>query len=179
MTPPMTTPQTNTPLISARGLTKRFGDFTAVDGIDFEVARGESFGFLGPNGAGKTSAMRMISCLSPVTGGTLRVLGLDPAAQATEIKSRIGVVPQEDALDSELTAAEAALEMYRAGAHVTLVHRHAALGDTIKRAIQCYAEGEAFTAMQQRNMRGDFSWKRSAQAYIQLYQRAIQHRKGE
>ncbi|MBA3852476.1 MAG: ATP-binding cassette domain-containing protein, partial [Chloroflexi bacterium] len=66
------------PLISARGLTKRFGDFTAVDGIDFDVAPGEAFGFLGPNGAGKTSTMRMIGCVSPRTEGTLEVLGLDP-----------------------------------------------------------------------------------------------------
>ena len=67
------------PLIHARGLTKRFGAFTAVDAIDFDVAPGESFGFLGPNGAGKTSTMRMIACVSPVTEGTLRILDLDPA----------------------------------------------------------------------------------------------------
>ncbi len=65
-------------LIHARGLTKRFGDFTAVDAIDFDVAPGEAFGFLGPNGAGKTSTMRMIGCVSPKSGGTLRVLGMDP-----------------------------------------------------------------------------------------------------
>ena len=70
------------PLIHARGLTKRFGEFTAVDAIDFDVAPGESFGFLGPNGAGKTSTMRMIGCVSPMTGGTLRVLGLDPTRTA-------------------------------------------------------------------------------------------------
>ena len=68
------------PLIQARDLVKRFGDFVAVDGIDFDVQRGEAFGFLGPNGAGKTSTMRMIGCVSPVTDGTLRVLGLDPAS---------------------------------------------------------------------------------------------------
>ena len=67
------------PLIVARDLVKRFGDLTAVDGIDVEVRRGEAFGFLGPNGAGKSSTMRMIGCTSPVTSGTLRVLGLDPA----------------------------------------------------------------------------------------------------
>ena len=66
------------PLITARGLTKRFGEFVAVDGVDFDVAAGESFGFLGPNGAGKTSTMRMIGCVSPISGGTLRVMGLDP-----------------------------------------------------------------------------------------------------
>ena len=87
----------------ARGLTKRFGDFVAVDAIDFEIARGESFGFLGPNGAGKTSTMRMISCMSPVSHGTLRVLGLDPSTDGPRIRSRIGLVPQEDTLDLELT----------------------------------------------------------------------------
>jgi lipooligosaccharide transport system ATP-binding protein len=93
-------------LIHARGLTKRFGALTAVDGIDFDVAPGESFGFLGPNGAGKTSAMRMIACVSPVTAGTLRVLGLDPAADGPRIRARLGVVPQQDTLDMELTVRE-------------------------------------------------------------------------
>jgi lipooligosaccharide transport system ATP-binding protein len=94
------------PLIEARGLTKKFGDFTAVDGIDFEVRRGETFGFLGPNGAGKTSTMRMIGAVSPVTAGTLRVLGLDPAEDGPTIKERMGVVPQQDTLDFELTVYE-------------------------------------------------------------------------
>jgi lipooligosaccharide transport system ATP-binding protein len=94
------------PLISARKLVKRFGDFTAVDGIDVEVARGESFGFLGPNGAGKSSTMRMIGCVSPVTDGELRVFGLDPAIDGRRIRARIGVVPQSDQLDSELTVEE-------------------------------------------------------------------------
>jgi lipooligosaccharide transport system ATP-binding protein len=93
-------------LIQARGLTKRFGELTAVDGIDFDVAPGESFGFLGPNGAGKTSAMRMIGCVSPISGGTLRVLGLDPAADGPRIRARLGVVPQQDTLDTELTVRE-------------------------------------------------------------------------
>jgi lipooligosaccharide transport system ATP-binding protein len=92
--------------ISARGLTKRFGRFTAVDGIDFDVARGEAFGFLGPNGAGKSSTMRMIGCVSPITGGTLRVLGLDPTTDGPRIRSRLGVVPQEDTLDQELSVRE-------------------------------------------------------------------------
>jgi lipooligosaccharide transport system ATP-binding protein len=91
------------PLIAARGLTKRFGTFTAVDAIDFDVAPGESFGFLGPNGAGKTSTMRMIGCVSPVTAGELRILGLDPSTDGPRIRGRLGVVPQEDSLDSELT----------------------------------------------------------------------------
>ncbi len=93
-------------LIHARGLTKRFGDFTAVDAIDFDVAPGESFGFLGPNGAGKTSTMRMIGCVSPLSGGTLRILGLDPAADGPRIRARLGVVPQQDTLDTELTVRE-------------------------------------------------------------------------
>jgi lipooligosaccharide transport system ATP-binding protein len=89
--------------VVARGLTKRFGDFVAVDGIDFEIGRGESYGLLGPNGAGKTSTMRMIACMSPVSDGSLRVLGMDPAQEGSRIRSRIGIVPQEDTLDLELT----------------------------------------------------------------------------
>jgi lipooligosaccharide transport system ATP-binding protein len=85
---------------------KRFGDFTAVDGIDFDLRRGEAFGFLGPNGAGKTSTMRMIGCVSPVTDGTLRVFGLDPARDGVTIRGRLGVVPQLDTLDMELTVRE-------------------------------------------------------------------------
>ena len=94
------------PLIHARGLTKRFGSFTAVDGIDFDVYPGEAFGFLGPNGAGKTSAMRMVGCASPITAGELRVLDLDPRTQASLIKARLGVVPQQDNLDMEITVRE-------------------------------------------------------------------------
>ncbi len=77
-----------------------------MDAIDFEVAPGESFGFLGPNGAGKTTTMRMVGCVSPVTDGTLRVLGLDPAVDGPRIRNRLGVVPQQDALDMELTVEE-------------------------------------------------------------------------
>lgn len=91
------------PIVVARGLTKKFGDFEAVKGIDFEIAPGESFGFLGPNGAGKSSTMRMIGCVSPVSTGTLRLFGLDPADHGREIRARMGVVPQQDNLDSELT----------------------------------------------------------------------------
>ena len=94
------------PLITARGLVKRFGEFTAVDGIDITVPRGEAFGFLGPNGAGKTSTMRMIGCVSPVSDGELRIFGLDPARDGRAIRSRIGVVPQADQLDAELTVLE-------------------------------------------------------------------------
>ena len=93
-------------LIHARGLTKRFGGLTAVDGIDFGVQPGEAFGFLGPNGAGKSSTMRMIGCVSPVTDGTLRVLGRDPLEDGPAIRSRLGVVPQLDNLDNELTVRE-------------------------------------------------------------------------
>ncbi len=94
------------PLIQAVGLRKTYGAFTAVDGIDVAVAPGESFGFLGPNGAGKTSTMRIIACTSPATGGTVRVLGMDPATDASRIKAQLGVVPQEDTLDNDLTVTE-------------------------------------------------------------------------
>ena len=90
-------------LIEARDLTKRFGEFTAVDGISFTVDQGESFGFLGPNGAGKTSTMRMIGAVSPITSGSLSVLSLDPEHQGPQLRARLGVVPQEDNLDEELT----------------------------------------------------------------------------
>ncbi len=93
-------------LIVARGLTKRFGDFTAVDGIDVDVRRGEAFGFLGPNGAGKSSTMRMIGCVSPASTGSLHLFGLDAATHGAQIRARIGVVPQLDTLDTELTVQE-------------------------------------------------------------------------
>jgi lipooligosaccharide transport system ATP-binding protein len=98
-------------LIHAAGLVKKFGDFVAVDGIDFDVERGEAFGFLGPNGAGKTSTMRMIGCTSRPSGGALRVIGMNPVTDASAIKARIGVVPQQDTLDIEITVREN-LEMY-------------------------------------------------------------------
>src|SRR5215210_999836 len=93
-------------LVRARDLTKTFGDFTAVAGIDVDVRRGEAFGFLGPNGAGKSSTMRMIGCVSPPSSGELRVLGLDPRIDGPRIRSRLGVVPQRDTLDEELTVRE-------------------------------------------------------------------------
>ncbi|MCD5353933.1 ABC transporter ATP-binding protein [Kineosporia mesophila] len=93
-------------LISARGLTKEFGDFVAVDGIDIDVRRGEAFGFLGPNGAGKSSTMRMIGCVSPLTEGSLTLFGMDPEADGPAIRGRLGVVPQKDLLDEELTVRE-------------------------------------------------------------------------
>src|SRR5258705_9145043 len=95
-----------TALIRARGLTKRFGSFTAVDGIDVEVRPGEAFGFLGPNGAGKSSTMRMLGCVSKPTDGTLRILGMDPVREGSAIRARLGVCPQQDTLDTELTVTE-------------------------------------------------------------------------
>ncbi len=92
--------------MSARGLTKRYGDFVAVDGIDLRVEPGECFGFLGPNGAGKTTTMRMLSCLAPRDGGDLAVLGLDPAIEPRRLKRQLGVVAQETTLDLELTVLE-------------------------------------------------------------------------
>ena len=94
------------PLVQAIGLTKKFGDFVAVDSVDFDIAKGEAFGFLGPNGAGKTSTMKMITTVSPITEGTLTVFGLDPTSEGRAIRQRLGVVPQEDNLDLELTVAE-------------------------------------------------------------------------
>ncbi len=90
-------------MIHARSLVKRFGDFEAVKGIDIDVSPGESFGFLGPNGAGKSSTMRMIAAVSPVSEGVLRIFGLDPAHDGSAIRNRLGVVPQADNLDGELT----------------------------------------------------------------------------
>jgi lipooligosaccharide transport system ATP-binding protein len=95
-----------TALIHARALTKRFGDLVAVDAIDFDVRPGEAFGFLGPNGAGKSSTMRMIGCVSPRTSGTLQILAMDPDADGASIRARLGVVPQQDTLDFELTVRE-------------------------------------------------------------------------
>jgi lipooligosaccharide transport system ATP-binding protein len=93
-------------VVEARGLSKRFGDFVAVDSIEVTVAAGEAFGFLGPNGAGKSSTMRMIGAVSPSSDGYLRVLGRDPAVDGPAIRARLGVVPQEDSLDSELSVAD-------------------------------------------------------------------------
>jgi lipooligosaccharide transport system ATP-binding protein len=97
--------------VQARGLRKSFGGVEAVRGVDVDVAPGEIFGFLGPNGAGKSSTMRMIACVSPRSGGTLQVLGLDPDVDGPRIRARIGVAPQLDNLDTELTVREN-LEVY-------------------------------------------------------------------
>jgi lipooligosaccharide transport system ATP-binding protein len=93
-------------LIAASALVKRFGDFTAVDGIDVRVRAGEAFGFLGPNGAGKSSTMRMIGCVSRPTSGSLRILGMDSTRDGPAIRARLGVCPQQDSLDLELTVLE-------------------------------------------------------------------------
>ncbi|MEY3156325.1 MAG: hypothetical protein RL057_2 [Actinomycetota bacterium] len=93
-------------LISARGLTKKYGDFTAVDAIDFDVAKGESFGLLGPNGAGKSTTMRIIAATSQRTAGTISILGRDPEEHGPQIRAHLGVVPQQDNLDGELTVSE-------------------------------------------------------------------------
>ena len=90
-------------IIYARGLLKRFGDLVAVDGIDFSVAEGECYGMLGPNGAGKTSTIRMITCVSPLTGGELFVNGMDVRTEGRRIKAKLGVVSQEENLDPDLT----------------------------------------------------------------------------
>jgi len=94
---------TGTHVLEAHQLVKRFGEFEAVKAIDVEIDRGESFGFLGPNGAGKTSTMRMISAVSQPSGGTISIFGLDPRTHGPEIRSRLGVVPQEDSLELELS----------------------------------------------------------------------------
>jgi len=93
-------------LILARGLTKNYGDFRAVAGIDFSVAKGESFGLLGPNGAGKSTTMRIIAATSRRTAGELSILGLDPEERGPQVRAHLGVVPQQDNLDTELTVAE-------------------------------------------------------------------------
>jgi lipooligosaccharide transport system ATP-binding protein len=93
-------------LIAATALVKRYGEFTAVDGITVRVAAGEAFGFLGPNGAGKSSTMRMIGCVSRPTSGSLRILGRDAARDGPAIRARLGVCPQLDTLDPELTVLE-------------------------------------------------------------------------
>ena len=93
-------------LVTASGLTKKYGDLVAVDGIDFEIQEGECFGFLGPNGAGKTTTVRMIHCVSPVTSGTLTVGGLPASIDNRSLKMMTGVIPQEINLDNDLTVQE-------------------------------------------------------------------------
>ncbi len=93
----------SSPIVLAKNLVKKFGDFVAVDHLDFQIEEGECFGFLGPNGAGKTSTMKMIYCFSVVTEGALSVMGQDVKKNAKDIKRDLGVVPQEDSLDPDLT----------------------------------------------------------------------------
>ncbi|HEX6511259.1 MAG TPA: ATP-binding cassette domain-containing protein, partial [Chloroflexota bacterium] len=100
---PESTAAEEAPIVFARGLIKRYGDFEAVKGIDFEVRRQECFGILGPNGAGKTTTMRMIHCASPVTSGQLTVAGLDVTRYPRQVKALLGVVSQSDNLDPDLT----------------------------------------------------------------------------
>lgn len=92
----------NDAIVRARGLTKRYGDVVAVDGIDFDVVPGESFGLLGPNGAGKSTAMRMIGGTLERSGGELSVVGMDPERRGPQVRAHLGVVPQQDNLDEEL-----------------------------------------------------------------------------
>ncbi len=94
------------PAIAAENLVKRYGDFTAVDGISFSVASGESFGLLGPNGAGKSTTMRMIAAVASRTSGSMTVAGLDPQREGPQVRARLGVIPQQDNLDEELTVRE-------------------------------------------------------------------------
>ena len=93
-------------LIIAKNLSKKFGDFVAVNGIDFTVNKGESFGFLGPNGAGKSSTMRIIAATSQRSGGEIKILDKDPEKFGPQIRAHLGVVPQQDNLDEQLTCAE-------------------------------------------------------------------------
>jgi lipooligosaccharide transport system ATP-binding protein len=136
-------------LVQARGLRKSFGGFEAVRGLDVDVAPGQIFGFLGPNGAGKSSTMRMIACVSPRSGGFLQVLGMDPDIDGPRIRARIGVVPQLDNLDTELTVREN-LEIY--GRYFGLSRAHvrrkavelmgfAQLGDRADAAVESLSGG--------------------------------------
>ncbi len=93
-------------LIEVRGLIKKYGDFVAVNGIDFHVRKSESFGFLGPNGAGKSTTMRIIAATSQRTSGDVTILGKDPEVQGPQIRAHLGVVPQQDNLDLQLTVSE-------------------------------------------------------------------------
>ncbi|MBM4128904.1 MAG: ABC transporter ATP-binding protein, partial [Nitrospira sp.] len=93
-------------IVIAKGLTKDYGPLRAVDNIDFEISEGECFGFLGPNGAGKTTVMRMIHCFMPPTAGEVKVFGMDVTNAPSQIKSRLGVMPQEDSLDPDLSVFE-------------------------------------------------------------------------
>ena len=136
-------------LVQARGLRKSFGGFEAVRGLDVDVAPGQIFGFLGPNGAGKSSTMRMIACVSPRSAGFLQVLGMDPDVDGPRIRARIGVVPQLDNLDTELTVREN-LEIY--GRYFGLSRAHvrrkavklmgfAQLGDRADAAVESLSGG--------------------------------------
>ncbi len=96
----METPES---IVLSRRLTKRYGDLTAVDGVEFAIQPGECVGFLGPNGAGKTTTVRMVSCFTPITSGTVEVFGLDVSAHPREVKAGLGICPQEDNLDPDFS----------------------------------------------------------------------------
>jgi lipooligosaccharide transport system ATP-binding protein len=103
--PPMK-PTSTEPVVTARALRKQYDGQVAVDGVDFDIPRGRCFGFLGPNGAGKTTTLRMLLGLTPASGGTLRVFGLDVERQARQVRARVGVVPQADNLDPDFSVGE-------------------------------------------------------------------------
>jgi lipooligosaccharide transport system ATP-binding protein len=103
---PAAASQADTPIVSARKLTKRFGDYCAVDAIDFDIAPGRCFGFLGPNGAGKTTTLRMAMGLTPVSSGELTIFGLAVQQHAAEIRARTGIIPQADNLDPDFSVEE-------------------------------------------------------------------------
>ncbi len=93
-------------IIEVSGLTKYYGKLCALDGISFSIKKGECFGFLGPNGAGKTTTMKILTCFYPPSAGSVKVFGMDVTAKPSEIKARLGVAPQEDSLDPDLTVLE-------------------------------------------------------------------------
>jgi lipooligosaccharide transport system ATP-binding protein len=97
---------TDEAVVEARGLRKSYGDAAAVRGVDFSVRRGECFGFLGPNGAGKTTTMRMVQAVAAPSAGSLRVLGMDPVSDGKRVRAAIGVCPQSDNLDPDLSVIE-------------------------------------------------------------------------
>ncbi len=141
-------------LVHGRGLRKTYGEFVAVDGIDLDVARGESFGILGPNGAGKSTTMRLIGCVSEPTSGELRILGLDPRRDGARIRARLGVVPQKDTLDQELTVRENVLVYGRYfGLPRALVRRRAdELLDFVQLAERAHSEVEPLSGGMKRRL---------------------------
>jgi lipooligosaccharide transport system ATP-binding protein len=142
------------PLVHARGLTKRFPRLTAVDQVDFDVHAGEAFGFLGPNGAGKTSTMKMIGCASPRSDGELLVMDMDPRVEPSRIKARLGVIPQTDNLDTELTVRENLLmyARYFDIARETATRRASELLDFVQLSDRADAEVEPLSGGMKRRL---------------------------